>query len=88
VAENDIQIDGCQNPFVPAIMNFEMPANFKENKEERKHTKKINRERRRYVEKLKKRRLRMAGKQRRKELTAKARENMQRKLGGKEEFSG
>jgi hypothetical protein len=29
VAENDIQIDGCQNPFVPAIMNFEMSAKFK-----------------------------------------------------------
>jgi hypothetical protein len=29
VTENDIQVDGCHNPFVPAIMNFEMPANFK-----------------------------------------------------------
>ena len=29
VAENDIQIDGCDNPFVPVIMNFEMSANFK-----------------------------------------------------------
>ena len=29
VAENDIGIDGCHNPFVPAIMNFDMPANFK-----------------------------------------------------------
>jgi hypothetical protein len=29
VAENDIQIDGCHNPFVPVIMNFEIPANFK-----------------------------------------------------------
>jgi hypothetical protein len=29
VVENNIQIDGCHNPFVPAIMNFEMPENFK-----------------------------------------------------------
>jgi hypothetical protein len=29
VAENDIQIDGCHNPFVPTIMNFEMLENFK-----------------------------------------------------------
>jgi hypothetical protein len=29
VAENEIQIDRCHNPFVPTIMNFEMPANFK-----------------------------------------------------------
>jgi hypothetical protein len=30
VAENDIHVDGCHNPFVPEIiMNFEMPANFK-----------------------------------------------------------
>jgi hypothetical protein len=29
VAENDIGIDGCDNPFIPAIMNFDMPANFK-----------------------------------------------------------
>ena len=29
VAENDIGIEGCHNPFTPAIMNFDMPANFK-----------------------------------------------------------
>jgi hypothetical protein len=29
VAENNNQINGCHNPFVPTIMNFEMPANFK-----------------------------------------------------------
>jgi hypothetical protein len=29
VAENDIGIDGCHNPFTPAIMNFDMPTNFK-----------------------------------------------------------
>jgi hypothetical protein len=37
---------------------------------------------------LNEKRLRMAGKQRRKELTAKARVNMQRKLGSREEISG
>jgi hypothetical protein len=29
VAENDMGIEGCHNPFNPAIMNFDMPANFK-----------------------------------------------------------
>jgi hypothetical protein len=29
VAENDIQVDKCHNLFIPSIMNFEMPANFK-----------------------------------------------------------
>ena len=29
VAENDMGIEGCHNPFTPAIMNFDMPANFK-----------------------------------------------------------
>jgi hypothetical protein len=29
VAENDVGIEGCHNPFTPAIMNFDMPANFK-----------------------------------------------------------
>jgi hypothetical protein len=29
VAENDIRIEGCHNPFTPAIMNFDMPPNFK-----------------------------------------------------------
>jgi hypothetical protein len=29
VVENDIGIEGCHNPFIPAIMNFDMPANFK-----------------------------------------------------------
>ena len=29
VADKDIQIDGCHNPFVLAIMNFEMAVNFK-----------------------------------------------------------
>jgi hypothetical protein len=29
VAENDIGIEGCHNPFTLAIMNFNMPANFK-----------------------------------------------------------
>jgi hypothetical protein len=28
VAQNDIKDDGCHNPFVPAIMNFEISANF------------------------------------------------------------
>jgi predicted sugar kinase len=29
VAENDIGIEGCHNPFTPTIMNFDMPPNFK-----------------------------------------------------------
>jgi hypothetical protein len=29
VAENDMGIEGCHNHFTPAIMNFDMPANFK-----------------------------------------------------------
>jgi hypothetical protein len=29
VAENNIGIEGCHNPFIPTIMNFDMPANFK-----------------------------------------------------------
>jgi hypothetical protein len=29
VAENEIGIEGCHNPFTPAIMNFDMPPNFK-----------------------------------------------------------
>ena len=29
VAKNDIGIEGCHNPFTPAIMNFDMLANFK-----------------------------------------------------------
>ena len=29
VAENNIGIKGWHNPFTPAIMNFDMPANFK-----------------------------------------------------------
>ena len=29
VAEKDIGIEGCHNPFILTIMNFDMPANFK-----------------------------------------------------------